>query len=247
MTRVFIPVCFRKVFLLLLITLGLFLAYRSVVIAAGNDELRFDSLPEWVALPIHPAGYDHCAPKVAGGWVLSDLRHTQWPDATIVRTLPKERLDSLALSELSRASYLETGGRIVSVNGETIEFLNWRGISLSRQLEVTTDETIFSDQFIEKVEGAGYYSFEKQSSNPRRSQYLPWKLWRHATGQFEPFTLGGRILAFEEQKYIRNDCYPIGTANHEGCYVVFTAYGLLSYSRDGKSVSVNTVTDCAVD
>jgi len=108
---------------------------------------------------------------------------------------------------------------------------------------VDVNDSVFSDHLIDGWKAEGYYEFE----DDEKYNYLPWRLWRHAKGRFVPYEPGGRILAFEDQRFVDKDCYPIGTESHEGCYGGYDAHGLLSYSYDGEVISVNTVTSCSVD
>lgn len=210
--------------------------------AVADERPTFLALPDWVALPIHPAGMDMCVPSVGKKVVLSRLYDTYWP-SNDRKGLTVDQLYNLSWDELSNVSYVKTGGTVVNVSGEIIEFLEWRGVAISRVLEVDVNDSVFSDHFIDGWKAKGYYDFE----DSEKYNYLPWKLWRHAKGRFVPYEPGGRILAFEDQRFVDKDCYPIGTESHEGCYVGYDAHGLLSYSYDGEVISVNTVTSCSVD
>jgi len=210
--------------------------------AVADERPTFEALPDWVALPIHPAGMDMCVPSVGKKVVLSHLYGTYWP-SNDRNGLTGDQLDKLSWDELSNISYVKTGGTVVNVSGEIIEFLEWRGVAISRVLEVDANDLVFSNGLIDGWKAQGYYEFE----DDEKYNYLPWRLWRHAKGRFVPYEPGGRILAFEDQRFVDKDCYPIGTESHEGCYGGYDAHGLLSYSYDGEVISVNTVTSCSVD
>jgi len=210
--------------------------------AVADERPTFEALPDWVALPIHPAGMDMCVPSVGKKVVLSHLYGTYWP-SNDRNGLTADQLDKLSWDELSNISYVKTGGTVVNVSGEIIEFLEWRGVAISRVLEVDANDLVFSNDLIDGWKAQGYYEFEDNE----KYNYLPWKLWRHAKGRFVPYQPGGRLVAYAESRYVPKGCYPLGDREGEDCYVVQNYDGLLSYSDNRESFVVNVTRHCVVD
>ena len=221
-------------------SLGIFLLIVSV--SNVTAQIQFQVLPSWVAEPVLDASMDTCIKGNELGRFYSTLAHGTWASFRGGVTMSKKELQMLPLGELSKLSYVQTGGQIVNIEGETIEFLDWRGISISRILEVQENNPALTIDDIKTLE-AGQFELDDKT----HWGYRPWKSWRHAFGNFEPHQLGGRLLSFDMSYYHPLDCPPLGSSGREGCYAVLNGEGLLSYSRGMDAIVMKIYEHCVGD